>query len=106
MKTPKFKINTMRKIVSCPANLERYKIEKIIKNQGIESLVEEIVEYSDNNDNSYFNLLSIFCLSLLKGITLNFNYKLAESKLKEIIIKMFIHYCIHEMFYIVKTISY
>lgn len=103
MKTPRFKINTMRKIVSCPANLERY---KIIKNQAIESLVEEVVEYSVDDGNPYFKLLSIFCLSLLKGISLNFNYTMVESKLKEIIIKMFIQYSIHEMFYIVKTISY
>lgn len=104
MKIPKF--NTMRKVVSCPANLEKYKIQKMIKNQTIESVVEEIVEYSDHTDNSYFKLLSIFCLSLVNGITVNLNYAIVEAKLKEIIIKMCIQYFIHEMFYFVKTISY
>jgi hypothetical protein len=104
--TPKKSYSNLRKIVSCPGNLEKYKIEKIVSQQTMESLIEESIEYSSGNGDPSLKLITFLCLSLINSIKSSINYNIFQGKMKEIIIRMVIQYVIHELFYIVKTISY
>lgn len=104
--TPKKSYSDLRKIVSCPGNLEKYKIEKIVSQQAMESLIEESVDYSGQNWDPSLKLITFLCLSLVNSIKTSINYNIFQSKMKEIIIRMIIQYFIHELFYVIKTISY
>lgn len=96
--TPK---NSLRKISSCPGNLEKYKIAKLINEQSIESVIEETVEiYQDNDPN--LKLLSIFLFTFTKVIKNKLNYKFIEARFEEIIIRMMIQYFVHEFFHVMK----
>jgi hypothetical protein len=94
--------SSLRKISSCPGNLEKYKIAKLINEQSIESVIEETVEIYQDND-PYLKLLTVFLFSFTKAIKTTINYTIIETKIKEIIIRMTIQYFIHEFFYIIKS---
>lgn len=93
--------SSLRKISSCPGNLEKYKIAKLINEQSIESFIEESVEIYQDND-PYLKLLSIFLFTFTKIIKSTINYTIVEAKIKEIIIRLTIQYFIHEFFYNIK----
>ena len=90
--------SSLRKISSCPGNLEKY---KIIHGQSIESVIEETIEiYQD--DDSYLKLLTVFLLTFTEVIKTTIDYTIIEAKLKEAIIRMTTQYFIHEIFHIIK----
>lgn len=93
--------SSLRKISSCPGNLEKYKIAKIINEQSIDSVIEETVEICQDNE-PYLKLLTVFLFTFTKAVKTSINYTIIEAKLKEIIIRMTIHYFIHEFFHIIK----
>lgn len=79
---------TIRKSLSFKLS---YKIKKLIKEQTIESLIDESIEWNQQNE-PFLKLLSIFMLAVFRGI----NYNVIEAKIKEIAIRMILHYLIHE----------
>lgn len=85
--------SSLRKISSCPGNLEKYKITKLINEQSIESVIEETVEIYQDND-PYLKLLTVFLFTFTKAVK--------TAKIKEVIIRMTIQYFIHECFHIIK----
>lgn len=94
---------SIRKIASCPGNIEKYKINKIINEQSLESVIEETVEIYQHND-SYLKLLTIFLFTFANSVKTSINYKIIQSKMKEVIIRMTIQYFIHEFFYSIKPV--
>lgn len=94
--------SSLRKISSCPGNLEKYKIAKLINEQSIESVIEETVEIYQDND-PYLKLLTVFLFTFTKNVKSAINFKIVEAKIKEVIIRMTIQYFIHEFFHIAKT---
>lgn len=93
--------SSLRKISSCPGNLEKYKITKLINEQSIESVIEETVEIYQDND-PYLKLLTVFLFTFTKAVKTAINYTIIEAKIKEVIIRMTIQYFIHECFHIIK----
>lgn len=93
--------SSLRKISSCPANLEKYRVAKLINEQSIESVIEETVEIYQDND-PYLKLLTVFLFTFTKVINTAINYTIIEAKIKEVIIRMTIQYFIHEFFHIIK----
>lgn len=93
--------SSLRKISSCPGNLEKYRVAKLANEQSIESVIEETLEFYENND-SNFKLLSIFLFTFTKVMKTAMNYTIIEAKIKELIIRMTIQYFIHEFFHIIK----
>lgn len=95
---------SIRKIASCPGNIEKYKINKInkiINEQSLESVIEETVEIYQHND-SYLKLLTIFLFTFANSVKTSIDYKIIQSKMKEVIIRMTIQYFIHAFFYSIK----
>ena len=95
--------NSLRKISSCPGNLEKYKISKILNEQSIQSVIEETVEIYQDND-PYLKLLTLLLFTFTKSVKTVMSYKMAESKIKEVIIRMTIQYFIHEFFHLLKPL--
>jgi hypothetical protein len=98
--------SSIRKISSCPGNLEKYKMNKmnkILNEQSIESVIEETVEIYQDND-LYLKLLTLLLFTFTKSIKTVMSYKLTESKIKEVIIRMTIQYFIHEFFHLLKPL--
>lgn len=95
--------SSIRKIASAPANLENYKINKILNEQSIDSVVEETVEIYQDNDES-LKLLTVFLFTFTKSIKTTIDYSILEAKIKEIIIRMTIQYFIHEFFHLIKPL--
>ena len=93
--------SSLRKTSSCPGNLEKYKIAKLINEQSMESVIEETVEIYQDND-PYLKLLTVFLFTFTKTIKSNINYAIIEAKIKEVIIRMTIQYFIHEFFHVIK----
>lgn len=93
--------SSLRKISSCPGNLEKYRIAKLINEQSIESVIEETVEIYQDND-PQLKLLTLFLFTFRKIVNTNLKYKIIETKIKEVIIRMMIHYFIHDLFYMLK----
>lgn len=91
--------SSLRKVSSCPGNLEKYKIAKLIQEQSIESAIEETVEIYQDND-IYLKLLTVFLFTFTKSIKTT----IIEAKIKEVIIRMTIQYFIHEFFYLLNQL--
>lgn len=96
-----FSRSSIRKISSCPGNLEKYKIVKLINEQSIESIIEETVELNQDND-IYLKLITVFLGTFTKTMKTVINYTVVEAKIKEVIIRMTIQYFIHEFFHVIK----
>ena len=93
--------SSLRKIASAPANLQNYKINEILNEQSIESVIEETVEiYQDNDPN--LKLLTVLLFTIIKSIRTTINYSIIQTKMQEIIIRLTIQYFIHEFFYLLK----
>lgn len=70
-----------------------HKILKLIKEQSVESVIDETIEWSQYND-PFLKFISIFMLSVCRGI----NYNVIEAKIKEVMIRIILHYFIHDAF--------
>lgn len=93
--------SSIRRISSCPGNLEKYRIAKLINEQSIESVIEETVEIYQNND-PQLKFLTLFLFTFRKLVNTNLKYKIIETKIKEVIIRTMIHYFIHDIFCMLK----
>ena len=93
--------SSLKKSSSCPGNLEKYRVAKLVNEQSIESVIEETVEIYQDND-PYLKLLTLFLFTFTKAIKTTINYTIIEAKIKEVIIRMTIQYFIHEFFYSIK----
>ena len=82
-----------RKILVIIKKTINRKILKSIKEQSMESAIDETIEWNQQNE-PFLKLLSIFTLAVFRGI----NYNVIEAKIKEIAIRMILHYFIHDAF--------
>lgn len=92
--------SSIRKIASAPANLENY---KIIHEQSIESVIDETMDICQDSD-THLKLISVFLFTITKSIKTTIDYKIIETKIKEVIIRMTIQYFIHEFFHFIKPL--
>ena len=98
------KDSRIKRSVSCPGDLEKYRISRIINRQVLESIIEETIEYNQDND-PILKLIGVIIFNIWTTITTKTNKILFEGKIKELTIRLTLYYIIHELFYTVKHLN-
>jgi hypothetical protein len=98
------RISNISRSASCPGNLEKYRISKIANRQVLESIIEETLEYNQDND-PILKLFGVIIFNLWTTFTSKTSKILFEGKIKEITIRLMLHYIIHELFYTAKHLN-